>query len=270
MPTDSRFASDLFPRASRYNPDWILAGVSGGANPLWLAEWLSTAMDLKPGMRVLDLGCGRALSSIFLHRDFGVQVWATDLWFNPSENLKRIQDAGVENSVFPIHANARELPFANEFFDAIVSIDSFFYYGTDDLYLLYLARFLKPGGQLGIAGAGMTNEIERPLPEHLQAWLGPEPEMMSMRSAKFWRHHWERLGVVDVEQADTMPDGWQRWLDWQRIVCPENKLEMSAIEQDAGRHIGYVRAVCRRKANVKLNEPIVSVPMEYVKQPIER
>lgn len=65
---------DRFPRASRYNPEWILAGVSGGANPLWLAEWLSGAMDLRPGMRVLDLGCGRALSSIFLHREFGVQV----------------------------------------------------------------------------------------------------------------------------------------------------------------------------------------------------
>ena len=88
MPTDKRFLSEHFPRASRYNPDWIIAGVGGGANPLWLAEWLSTAMDLKPGMRVLDLGCGRALSSIFLHREFGVQVWATDLWFNPTENFQ--------------------------------------------------------------------------------------------------------------------------------------------------------------------------------------
>jgi cyclopropane fatty-acyl-phospholipid synthase-like methyltransferase len=36
-------------------------------------------MNLQPGMRVLDLGCGRALSSIFLHREFGLQVWAADL-----------------------------------------------------------------------------------------------------------------------------------------------------------------------------------------------
>lgn len=35
----------------------------------------------------------------------------------------------------PIHADARSLPFAAEFFDAIVCIDSFLYYGTDDLYL---------------------------------------------------------------------------------------------------------------------------------------
>ena len=62
--------------------------------------------------------------------------------------------------MFPIHADARSLPFATEFFDAIVSIDSFVYYGTDDLYLNYLARFLKPGGVLGIAGAGLMQEID--------------------------------------------------------------------------------------------------------------
>jgi len=125
MNQDHRLISERFPRSSRYHPDWILAGASGGANALWLTEWLSEAMSLQPGMKVLDLGCGRAMSSIFLRREFGVQVWATDLWFNASENFQRIRDAGVEDGVFPIHADARALPFAAEFFDAIVSIDSF-------------------------------------------------------------------------------------------------------------------------------------------------
>jgi ubiquinone/menaquinone biosynthesis C-methylase UbiE len=66
--------SDRFPRASGYHPDWVLACASGGANSLWLTEWLSEVINLQPGMRVLDLGCGRATSSIFLHREFGVQV----------------------------------------------------------------------------------------------------------------------------------------------------------------------------------------------------
>src|SRR5881392_2565785 len=126
MNPDTRLISDRFPRSSRYHPDWIVANASGGANSLWIAEWLATAMDLRPGSRVLDLGCGRAASSIFLRREFGVQVWATDLWCSASENLQRIRDAGVEDGVFPIHADARSLPFATEFFDAIVSIDSYF------------------------------------------------------------------------------------------------------------------------------------------------
>src|SRR5262244_3739670 len=208
MAVDERLISVRFPRASCYHPEWVLAGVSGGANPLWLTEWLAEALDLRPGMRVLDLGCGRALSSVFLRREFGVQVWATDLWFSAAENGQRIRDAGVEDSVFPVHADARSLPFSDEFFDVIVSLDSFSYYGTDDLYLNYLARFVKPGGVIGIAGAGLVQEIEGPLPEHLRRWW--TPELSSLHSASWWRRHWERTGIMDIDVADTMPDGWQR------------------------------------------------------------
>ena len=184
-------------------------------------------------MRVLDLGCGRAASSIFLRREFGVQVWATDLWFSASENIQRIRDAGVEDGVFPIHADARSLPFAEEFFDAIVCIDSFIYYGTDDLYLNYLARFVKPGGPVGIAGAGLVREIEGPLPEHLREWW--TQDLWCLHSAAWWRRHWERTGIMDIDLADTMPDGWQRWLDWHRVIAPDNEAEIKALEADRGR-----------------------------------
>jgi cyclopropane fatty-acyl-phospholipid synthase-like methyltransferase len=162
MTADNRLVSERFPRSSKYHPEWVIASASSGANSLWLIEWLTTALDLQPGMKVLDLGCGRASTSIFLRREFVLQVWATDLWFSASENIQRIRDAGVEDGEFPIHVDARSLPFAAEFFDAIVCIDSFYYYGTDDSYLSYLARFVKPGGQVGIAGAGLMQEIDGP------------------------------------------------------------------------------------------------------------
>ena len=135
MTIDQRFACANFPRSSAYHPEWIMASVSGGANSLWLTEWLTEALVLRPGMRVLDLGCGRGASSIFLRREFDVQVWAVDWWFSVSERFQRVRDAGVEDGVFPIHADARSLPFAAAFFDAIICIDAFPYYGTDDLYL---------------------------------------------------------------------------------------------------------------------------------------
>jgi hypothetical protein len=49
-------------------------------------------------------------------------VWATDLWFDVSENAQRIRDAGVGDGVFPIHADARSLPFGADFFDAIAAL----------------------------------------------------------------------------------------------------------------------------------------------------
>ena len=257
-----------FPRSNKYHPEWVVANVSGAANPLWLTEWLTTATDLQPGMRVLDLGCGRASSSIFLHREFGVEVWATDLWFSASENFQRIQDADVEDQVFPIHADAHSLPFAAEFFDAILSIDSFVYYGTDDLYLNYLARFVKPGGLVGIAGSGLMQEIAGPIPDHLKEWW--TPDLWCLHSADWWRRHWERTGIVDVELADSMLNGWQLWLDWHRVIAPDNRAEIEALQADCGSYLGYVRAIGRRRDNVKLEEPIVSIAAQYTRKPLLR
>ena len=266
--TDTRLVSERFPRSSRYHPEWVMAGASGGANSLWVTEWLATALDLRPGMRVLDLGCGRAASSIFLRREYGVQVWATDLWVSASENIQRIRDASVEDGVFPIHADARSLPFAAGFFDAIVCIDSYIYYGTDDLYLNELARFVKPGGPVGIAGAGLVREFDGDVPDHLRAFW--TPDLWCLHSAAWWRRHWERTGIMDIELANTMPDGWQLWLDWHRAIAPDNAVEIQALEADRGRYLGYVRLVGRRHGRVQLDDPIVSVPAQYTKAPLLR
>jgi cyclopropane fatty-acyl-phospholipid synthase-like methyltransferase len=265
---DHRFVTERFPRSSLYHPEWIAASVSGGANSLWLTEWLAEALELRPGMRVLDLGCGRAASSIFLHREFGVQVWATDLWISAAENLQRIRDAGVSDGVFPIHADARSLPYTAEFFDAIVSLDSFPYYGTDDLYLGYLARLVKAGGPLGIAGAGLVREIEGPPPEHLRSWW--TPDLWCLHTAAWWRRHWERTGILDIDVADTLADGWRLWLDWHEAIAPDNAAEIEALKADRGSYLGYVRVVGRRRADVQLQEPVVSVPTQYVKAPLLR
>jgi len=268
LPLDSRLIVQQFPRSNKYSPAWLVAGCSGGANPLWLTEWLTSALELRPGMRILDLGCGRALSSIFLHREFEVEVWAVDLWFSASENLRRIRDAGAERGVHPIHADARSLPFANDFFDAVISIDSFPYFGTDDLYLGYVSRFVKPGGQVAMAGAGLMHEIEGAIPAQLASWW--EPIMYCLHSASWWRSHWGKMGLVMVELADSMPDGWKFWVEWQKVVAPDNFTEIRAIEDDAGDLMGYIRAVARRRQNAKPDEIIQSIPTTYTRQSMLR
>lgn len=268
MASHERLTSERFPRSAKYHPEWVRASISGGANTLWLTEWLAEGLQLRPGMRILDIGCGRAASSIFLRREFGVQVWATDLWFSASENMQRIRDAGVEDGVFPIHADARSLPFAAEFFDSIVSIDSFPYFGTDDLYLNYLARFLKVGGQVGIAGAGLTQEIIGSPPQHLRDWW--TQSVWSLHSADWWRLHWERTGIIEIILADNMPEGWQLWLDWHRAEFPDNVAEITALAADRGNYLGYVRVVGHRQNRSKLEDPVASFPEQYTKKPLLR
>lgn len=273
MDQDGRLANDRFPLSTQYNPEWVLASASGGANALWLTEWLSSVLDLRPGMRVLDLGCGKAASSIFLCREFGVQVWATDLWTSASENGLRIRDAGLEGQIFPIHADARSLPFAGGFFDAVVCIDSYPYFGTDDLYLNYLAHFVKPGGPVGMAGAGLTREFNGEVPDHLKAFW--TQDAWCLHSAEWWSAHWGRTGLVDVEAADTMPEGWQMWLEWQRQAAPDNSLEIGTLETDQGRFLGYTRLVGRRRGDVELEDycwpdPLRSAPSDYQSEPLLR
>ena len=263
----SRLLHERFPRSNRYNPDWVIDRRSGGANALWLTEWLCELLDLTPGMRILDLGCGRAMSSVFLHREFGVEVWATDLWFSAADNLRCVRDAGIAHGVYPIHAEAHALPFAAAFFDAVVSIDSFPYYGTDDTYMRYLARLLKPGGVVAIAGAGVAHEFDE-VPAALRSWW--EPSMACFHSHAWWRSHWQRSGVVEVTHADSMPDGWRLWLEWQRAVAPDNRAEIEALERDRGETLTYVRAVARRLPHVVIEEPITSIPPSYTSQPLLR
>jgi cyclopropane fatty-acyl-phospholipid synthase-like methyltransferase len=192
-----------------------------GPNVLWLAEWLCADLELKPGMRVLDLGCGKALSSIFLAREFGVHVWATDLWIDPHSNWKRIEGARMGHLVFPIHAEAHDLPYAHGFFDAVLSFDSYQYYGTDDLYLPYLVRFVRPGGIVGTSSVGVRKEI----PEEVPASLRPQwdPELRCFHDLEWWTRHWNGTGLVTVERAENHPRGWELWKEWEQAITKAGK-----------------------------------------------
>jgi hypothetical protein len=75
---------------------------------------------------------------------------------------------------------------------------------------------------------------------------------------------------MTVEVADALPNGWRFWLDWLKVIAPENVAEVQALEADAGSHLGYVRVVGRRRAKAQLTEPIESVPTQYVKKPLLR
>jgi len=256
MDVDSLLRKPEFPLSARYDRDWVLDNQMG-PNALWLVEWLCETLALAPGMRVLDLGCGRAMTSVFLARERGVRVWAADLWMGPDHNWRRVSEAGVADLVCPLRAEAHALPFAQGFFDAIVSIDSYQYFGTDDLYLSYVSGFLRPGGWLGIVVPGLTREIGDRVPEHLarpQAngkvfW---EDASACFHTAEWWRRLWGRSSRVEDVRTDTLPDGWRHWRDFERALELAGKQvspsDAEALERDEGRTIGFVRAIARRTA----------------------
>lgn len=213
-----------FPRASRYDADWVLDNQMG-PNALWLAEWLADALRLSPEMRVLDLGCGRAMTSVFLAKEMGVRVWAVDLWVSPDDNWRRVVEQGVGDLVCPVRAEAHALPFAEGFFDAIVSIDAYHYFGTDELYL---ARWLRPRREIGVVVPGLMRPFAGEVPEHLTTpqangkrfW---EDECATFRTAGGWRDLWARSGKVTPALADSMRDGWRHWRDFELALESSGK-----------------------------------------------
>ena len=240
-----------FPRSNTYDIEWVLANRMG-PNALWLMESLAEQLPLQPGMRVLDLGCGRATTSIFLAREFGVQVVAADLWVDPSENWTRVKQADLGTHILPVRVEAHDLPFASGSFDAIVSVDAFHYFGTDDLYLDTILELIEPGGRIGIVVPACTEEAETVL-EHLKkAWW---PDYRSFHGPAWWRRHWERAEVVEVERCDLIEEGWSDWLHWIQVCkasgipAPDGEFVDSGddlLEADQGRTIGFTRMIARR------------------------
>lgn len=234
---------DRYPRSNTYDQHWVVDNLMG-PHPLWSAESLMQVLTLRPGMRVLDLGCGTALTSIFLAREYDVEVWATDLWVDPTENWQRIQDAGAAGRVHPIRADAHKLPFAQGFFDAIVSIGAYNYFGTGVDYLAYLTGFLRPNGVLGVIAPGIRTAPDFTPPPYVGTRWGPD--LCTWLPPDWWRNLWERTNLVTVETADFVPHGWEDWLHWLKVCAqvgrgyePDEQL----LEADGGDLLGLTRLV---------------------------
>jgi len=141
------------------------------------------------------------------------------------------------------------LPFAHGFFDAIVSLDAYHYFGTDDLYLAHLAPYVRPGGPIGIVVPGLVGELADGVPEALAPYW--EWDFCSFHSPGWWRAHWQKTGLVTVETADMVADGWRHWLIWQDISCEqgytEDRDEATMLRIDEGQTLGFTRVVARTK-----------------------
>jgi cyclopropane fatty-acyl-phospholipid synthase-like methyltransferase len=240
--------NDRFPRSNKYDSEWIIQNAMG-INPLWLTEWVCNNLDLKPNMRVLDLGSGRAISSIFLAKEFGVKVWSYDLWVSATENLVRIKEQNLQDEVFPIQGDARNFPFAENYFDAVICINSYIYYGTDDLYLNYLQKFVVPGGQIAIAVPGLMKEFENGIPEHLKDFWGQD--CWSWHTIDWWTKLWDRTGLVQVKLSETLNNGCNLYAEWKMAQDKMGKnpwpQDTKILKEDAGKYVGFVSLIARKK-----------------------
>ena len=239
-----------FPLSAKYDPEWLLQNEMGPCS-IWLCEFLMEKMSLKPGMRVLDMGCGKGMTSIFLAKEYGVTVFANDLWIPATDNFKRFQEAGFGEKIIPIHAEAHALPYADCFFDAIISIDSYEYYGTDALYLDYISKFLKQDGQIGIAYPGLTKEFDaNGAPDYMMPFW--DWSMYSFHTPEWWSRLWNFSKNIEVENSELMPDGFDMWIHWDKTLIASGfstrSGDVGLLEADNGNYLTFGRTIGKKTA----------------------
>jgi ubiquinone/menaquinone biosynthesis C-methylase UbiE len=118
---------------------------------LSITEQTLRIMDLKPGERVLDLGCGSGWATRLIARLVGEgpagfgQVIGLDI---SDEMVRRARQASrdFENVMF-VWGSAQQIPWEENYFDKVFSVESFYYYPDQDRVLAELFRVLAPRGR---------------------------------------------------------------------------------------------------------------------------
>ena len=219
-----------------------------GPNPIKLEEELLANSHIKQGDIVCDLGSGMGLTSIFIAKEFGAKVYAADLWSDPAENMKFFESQGLtENEIVPVKADATNLNFDKEFFDSIVSIDSYNYFGRDKDYLdRKLLPCLKHGGYVYISIPGMKKDCHDNLPkELLLSWN--EEQLEYMHDIAWWKNillQSKDCTLVSIEQMQADKEVWDDWLRQDNEYAINDRKSMSA---GAGKYLNFIAIVLRKK-----------------------
>ncbi|WP_310481741.1 methyltransferase domain-containing protein [Chamaesiphon sp. VAR_48_metabat_403] len=113
-----------------------------------LLKW-SGDYNNRPPQNILDVGCGIGGSSLYLAEKFGAQV--TGITLSPvqaNRARERARAAGLAAKADFQVANALEMPFADNSFDLVWSLESGEHMPDKVKFLQECYRVLKPGGKL--------------------------------------------------------------------------------------------------------------------------
>ena len=235
-----------YPLSEKYSSPEIMAKIMG-PNPLKLEEELLTGHRIPAGSVVCDLGSGQGLTSVFLAKEYGFTVYAADLWSDPEENRQFFREMGLSDvEIIPVKADATDLPFEKEFFDGVVSTDSYNYFGRDPDYLdEKLLPFVKKGGYLYIAIPGMKQDCHQKLPPELLLSWTPE-QLDYMHDVGYLRDIVGKSRGAEVLEVSEMESNEEVWADWLRQENEYAIGDRKAMEAGGGKYLDCIKSVLRK------------------------
>ena len=234
-------------KSEKYNTPALQAKIMG-PNPVKLEEELLLNHRIPDGAVVCDLGSGQGLTSVFLAKEYGFTVYAADLWSDPEENRKFFDAMGLDREqIVPVKADATALPFEKEFFDAVVSTDSYNYFGRDGRYLdEKLLPFVKSGGYIYIAVPGMKKDCHDALPPELLLSWTPE-QLDYLHDVDYWREIVGKCQGAEVLSVQEMESNDEVWADWLKQENEYAVSDRKSMEAGGGKYLNFIAIVLRKK-----------------------
>lgn len=127
-----------------------------------LTDHMIEKLEGKPGQRVLDLGCGRGGPAVRLAQAVDVEILGVSISQGDVDDANELaRSHGLADRVSFQQANAMDLPFEAESFDAVWALESIFHMPDRLQVLRNVTTVLKPGGRLVLTDVfGGTPETE--------------------------------------------------------------------------------------------------------------
>lgn len=196
----------------------------------------------------MDLGCGLGITSVFLVKEYGFKVYATDLWSDKEENRKFFTEMGLTNEeIIPVKADATDLRFDKNFFDAVISTDSYNYFGRDEKYLdEKLLPFVKKGGYIYITVPGMKRDCHNDIHEELLLSWNKE-QLDYIHDIYYWKNIVSKSNDSEIVSIYEMEGNEECWNDWIKCGNEYSRNDKKAIEAGALKYLNFIAIILRKK-----------------------
>ena len=236
-----------YTKSEKYNTPELQSKIMG-PNPVKLEEELLLRHNIPAGSVVCDLGSGQGLTSVFLAKEYGFTVYAADLWSDPEENRMFFDSMGLSREqIIPVKADAAALPFERDFFDAVVCVDSYNYFGRDPDYLDdKLLPCVKSGGYIYIAVPGMRKDCHDDLPKELLLSWTPE-QLAYMRDINYWTGIVSASKDSEIIEISEMESDKEVWDDWIKQDNEYAVGDRKSIEAGARKYLNFIKIVLKKR-----------------------
>jgi ubiquinone/menaquinone biosynthesis C-methylase UbiE len=149
-----------------------------------------------PDSYVLDVGCGAGATPSYLARDVGCRVVAVDLREGMIARAReRARRERVEEGIEFRVADARDLPFENCLFDAVLCESVATFVEEKQQVVHELVRVLKPGGYVGLNEEIWIETPPASLAKEVKHIFSVEPDVPTEGD---WRAMLEQAGLQDL------------------------------------------------------------------------